>query len=202
MSLSNLLAPNEEVLYIKTLNMTNSFSDNLLTKQIDTPLGSATLEIVPPGSNSLLVNIGNSSASTAIVGPLILPPGVAGAYIINSSGQELSGNTNLTGAIIQTNGGFYRIRKIGNWVDVYIYSLVAATVSVPGTVTIASFIPIGYRIPTNTGFAGIILSNGINVPAQYIINSDGSAIVGTMATGQFGAGVGGLISLSCSYTTI
>lgn len=203
MSVETLLNPNDYKLYLN--------AQQLETSNVDSEPGNPLFLGANNATNLLL---GNVNAPIAIRGStisMVLNPSGAmvlpnatdpnTAYSFSASQAELNLTYSLIGAYVQANAGTLKIRRIGNWVDIFITQTVYGTVVNPGSgLNSNAVIPVNYRPLTIQYYPCIIKDNGSNfLTGLMIINIDGSFNIDILS-GTWTIGTqAGLINFAISY---
>ena len=176
MSLSLLLTPNNmgpffmstitfTTLTATNINTTNINAVQILTQKIDATGTGGDLDIGTTNAGQIF--FGNTANSTSFnfsnAGAMLLPKANSlSPYSIASSGIEIVGTVNLSGAV-NTGSASYRIRRIGNWVDLYVYfNNSVPVVTNTAEITLANVVPTGYNSTTGMAFITEVLDSGVS----------------------------------------
>jgi len=202
MSIEILLKNNDYKLYLN--------AEQLKSSNIDSEPGNPLFIGTNNASNMLL---GNVNAPIAIrgnvinfvlspTGQMILPNATDPntAYSFSSSQAELNLSYSVIGAYTLANVGTLKIRRIGNWVDIYITQTLYGNVVNPGSgLNSNAIIPINYR-PLTSQYYPCIIKDNFNIfsTGLMIISTDGSFNVDTFSNWTIGTQAG-LINFSISY---
>lgn len=129
--------------------------------------------------NAGTIKFGNSANLTdcdfSLSGSMTLPKGTLTPYVIKTSGAEIISQVNLSGAV-NTGQASCRFRRIGNWVDVYVYYN-NTSVGVTGTlpITLSSAVPTNYISTTGITCFTQVLDTGVSaIPILGICTIDTS----------------------------
>jgi hypothetical protein len=203
MSVEILLRENDFDLYLNAVELKSS--------NIDSEPGNPLFIGTNNATNMLLNNVNSPIAIRGNVisfilspsGQMVLPNATDPntAYSFSSSQAELNLTYSLSGAYTQANAGSLKIRRIGNWVDIYIKQSVYANVINPGSGLNSNvIIPVNYRPLTAQLYPCIIKDNGSNILNGLMsINTDGTFQINILSSNWTSGNQAGLINFAISY---
>jgi len=198
MSVENLTVPNNYQLYIDTLHVRNlagitgstgaagAYISPLYTNAIDSP---------PAGPDDIIgigdvyagaIQIGNANCQNQFFGEIQLPTLTSGPYRIEDSKGDITISVcNYSGVFTTTNTPcLLRLRRIGNWVDLYFNALnftVSGGATFNTSLNLSGIIPDGYR-PSTTVYS---LANVVS-SSQYLAGIGYCDQTGNIAFGLTG----------------
>lgn len=206
MSLNNLLTTNNlGPFYMTTLTAINlnytslaGISITALTLTVGTIQSAAaggTLNIGTVNSgvinfgnaaNNTSCNFGNSVAMTLVNGPGLTP------YTLNGSAVEVNTTVALSGAV-STGSAKVVYRRIGNWVNLFVFYSSNVSVGVTNTsgITMAGALASGYRPAASFVFGIMAIDTGVtpqDVAGECNINLAGDIIVRRLGPTNWTAG--------------
>jgi hypothetical protein len=225
MSVANLLVPNDYDLYmneltVTTLNVVNIYGVTGATGPYISPLYSNEIDTPPAGPDNILsigadnadaIQFGNTGSQNQFYGEIQFPTiaGNISPYNFSDSKADATIATcNYAGTFTQNGVSCsFRVRRIGNWVDLYFNALgfsVSSGATFNNSLQLGAIIPVGYRPLFGFAVSCPVLSNSTYTNGICFIGPDGSmtfAILGTNPPSFSGGNYNvGAVSAVASYT--
>ena len=152
-------------------------------------------------ANTTNCDFTNSSIMT------LVKTGALSPYIVNGSAVEISSNINLSAAV---NVGTAKvvIRRIGNWVDLFVEfpSIVSVGITNTNAISLVGALPNGYRPPSSFTFSMMVVDTGLtpnNTPGQCTIQLNGDLNIRVMGPSNWTGGANwGFDAFSISFPVI
>ncbi len=200
----NLLGP----FYLGEVNVALLNVFDLFTNYVDTEVSSPPQTLQLGTVNATTIRIGNATHSSTCdisqCANMILPQTTISPYVISNSGAEVVKNVNLSGAV-STGIAQCRFRRIGNWVDIYVFSNITFVgVTNTDAIKLIGALDAGYRPLGNVSFIIQVIDTGVspsNVAGTALIDASGDIEIRRLGPVNWTGGADwGFNSFSYSFT--